>query len=192
MLITKPKTFGTSNPNMPNKLPPPANRPMIVTAWIKPEDLDLFNRLRAALFPKERNYLSAHVTLFHHIPSAVRQEFIADCHDQYSGRPPLTMHVKAPFLLGGGVAYSLECEELSRIRAKLREQFAPVLTAQDDRPWNRPHITVQNKVDPGEAKRTLAHLQPRFEPCTIEARGLSFYRYDGGPWHLLDRRRFAG
>ncbi|MGB3800577.1 MAG: 2'-5' RNA ligase family protein [Lewinella sp.] len=177
---------------MPNKLPPVDDRPMIVTAWIDPENLDLFNRLRDGLFPADRNYLSAHVTLFHHIPPAVRQDFITFCRDNFSRTPSLPMRVKPPFLLGRGVAYPVDCQELSDIRARLRRQYAGVLTSQDDRAWNRPHITVQNKVDPREAKQTLSHLKPRFQECTIEVVGLSFHRYDGGPWHLLDRLTFGG
>ena len=169
----------------------PAERPMIVTAWIDPEDLELFNRQRAALFPAERNYLSAHVTLFHHISSSVRQDFIAYCRDHFTEGSILLALVGPPFSLGKGVAYPVDCQRLAEIRAVLRKEFVAHLTSQDDRPWKRPHITVQNKVSPEEAKRTLSKLSAAYAPREIRIRGLEFHRYDGGPWTLLDRLPFS-
>ena len=165
---------------------------MIVTAWIDPEDLELFNRQRDALFPAERNYLSAHVTLFHHIPAAVRQAFITYCAAHLNEVPTLRARVDMPFSLGKGTAYPVECQRLADLRARLRRAFADHLTQQDDRPWNRPHITVQNKVTPEEAKRTVRKLKANFTPQEIRVLGLEFHRYDGGPWTLLERLRFSG
>ena len=164
---------------------------MIVTAWIDPEDLELFNRQRAALFPAERNYLSAHVTLFHHIPAAVRQEFMNFCREHFTETPTLPARVGPPFSLGKGAAYPIECQSLTEIRALLRREFADHLTRQDDRPWNKPHITVQNKVSAEEAKKTVRALTEEFTPHDISVRGLEFYRYDGGPWTLLGQLPFS-
>ena len=164
---------------------------MIVTAWIDPKDLELFNRQRAALFPADRNYLSAHVTLFHHIPASVRQDFISFCHELYASTHVLSAWVGPPFSLGKGAAYPVKCRPLAEIRGQLRAEFAAHLTRQDDRPWNKGHITVQNKVSPEEAKRTVHKLSADFTPQDIQVCGLEFFRYDGGPWMLLEQLSFV-
>lgn len=165
---------------------------MIVTAWIDAIDLDLFNRLRKRLFPTDLNYLSAHVTLFHHIPATVRQDFIDFCRGFSAETPPLSLQVGPPFSLGKGVAYPVTNSQLGSIRERARAAFADQLTSQDDRPWNKPHLTVQNKVTPETAKRTLRELSSDFAPLSITAKGLEFHRYDGGPWKLLERMPFRG
>ena len=176
---------------MPSQNAPPAQRPMIVTAWIKPSDLKLINNLRESLFPADKNYLPAHLTLFHHIPFTVRQEFIGFCQREMAGIKTFPVRVQPPFNLGHGVAYRVESQTLSNLRARLRESFADHLTAQDDRAWKRPHITVQNKVDPATARHTLTRLQNLDLPDDLRILGLEFNRYDGGPWTLLAQMRFA-
>lgn len=67
--------------------------------------------------------------------------------------------------------------------------FSAWLTRQDQASF-RPHITVQNKVEPDEARQLLEHLQMEFEPFSIFAEGLFLWRYLGGPWALVDRFEF--
>ena len=170
---------------------PKEERATIVTAWVEEEDIQPFHRLRQAFFPGHRNFLSAHVTLFHHLKPWVRDAAIDLAHtykwtEQFEltdGRLPVA--VTGVFAMGKGTAYALEPEPLIRLREPLRTTFADALTSQDSRPWKRPHITVQNKVELAEAQRLHRHLAARFRPCTLRVRGLRFFRYDYGPWTLL-------
>ena len=75
------------------------------------------------------------------------------------------------------------------MRKELAESFSPWLTRQDSSPY-RPHITVQNKVEPDEARLLLETLQLEFEPFQIFAEGLLLWRYLGGPWALVERFEF--
>lgn len=61
------------------------------------------------------------------------------------------------------------------------------LTAQD-RGSLRAHVTVQNKVNEEEAKRTLEKLINEFEDRAGTGEALSLWRYEvGGEWtHLRD------
>jgi 2'-5' RNA ligase len=54
--------------------------------------------------------------------------------------------------LGAGTAFRVESEELEDIRHDLAEAFRGLMIPQDLAPW-RPHITIQNKVEPREARR---------------------------------------
>ena len=91
--------------------------------------------------------------------------------------------------LGRGAAYRLESAELAAVHAELRAAFAGVLTPQDRQPY-RPHVTVQNKVDPAVARETVAALRAAFEPAEVRATGLGLWRYAGGPWVELSRHLF--
>jgi len=92
--------------------------------------------------------------------------------------------------LGRGVAYRLASEELAAVHGLLRAEVVDHLTAQDAQPF-RPHVTVQNKATPEEARRTLAELTAGFTPYDVEAVGLDLWRYDGGPWTSLRRHPFG-
>ena len=89
---------------------------------------------------------------------------------------------------GRGVAYILESEALSAFRAGLARTFDAHLTAQDRQGW-RPHVTVQNKVDPKTARALHADLQQAFVPFRFTAPATRLWRYLGGPW--AERARFA-
>ena len=77
------------------------------------------------------------------------------------------------------------------LRQPLRERFGRHLKSQDARPWKKPHITVQNKVDSAAAKNLARHLKHRFRPCTLRLQGLACYGYDYGPWTLLQESKFS-
>ena len=174
---------------------PPEKRALILAALIHPEDIAPFHRLRSRFFPGHRNYLSAHITLFHYIRAGIRTEFIEAVREVVREQSPGTgksipLLVKPPFSMGKGVAYGIEAAPLQQLRRPLRERFGPHLKPQDARPWKKPHITIQNKVDKQTATRLAGHLQDRYSPCHIRLRGLACYRYDYGPWTLLEEARF--
>jgi 2'-5' RNA ligase len=114
--------------------------------------------------------VGAHVTLFHALPAHLREDVEAE--------------------LGRGVAYGLVTEEAQRLHRRLQERWPPHLTRQDAEPF-RPHVTVQNKVEPQLARETLARLRASFRPETTLAVGLELWRYDDGPWTLLRRWAFG-
>ena len=53
--------------------------------------------------------------------------------------------------LGGGVAFRVVSDELDAIRDDIADHFHGLLCAQDAAGW-RPHVTIQNKVAPREAR----------------------------------------
>ena len=53
-----------------------AGRPLIVTAELPDDVLAWADGLRRAHFPPERNWLVAHVTLFHALPPSVHDELV--------------------------------------------------------------------------------------------------------------------
>ncbi|MEE2741382.1 MAG: 2'-5' RNA ligase family protein, partial [Pseudomonadota bacterium] len=92
--------------------------------------------------------------------------------------------------LGRGVAVRIESPELVAIRGDLGAAFAGLLTPQDAGGW-RPHVTLQNKVQPSVARLLLKALSAEFRPRAVEVAGLATWYYRGGPWEPISRHMFA-
>ena len=166
------------------------NTPLIVTADFSPADFAFFDAERRAHYPPERNILSAHLTLFHALPPSVEPELkrrLAQTADRVAPRA-LLAGLRS---LGGGVAYVVDSEELTNLREDLAEAFAGCLTRQDIQGW-RPHVTIQNKVNPLRARELLIEKQRHFRPRPIGFAGFALHRYQGGPWLTVQRWAFRG
>ncbi|MES2497532.1 MAG: 2'-5' RNA ligase family protein [Pseudomonadota bacterium] len=167
---------------------PPA--PIIIAAVIGPEDLAWADGLRRAHFPPERNQLTAHLTLFHHLPPSM----LGELKRLLASETRMAMQPAARVLrlssLGRGVALTIDSPGLVAIRARLAEAFHGMLTPQDQAGW-RPHITIQNKVSPSEARALLQMLQKDFSPRPIAITGLAAYWYRGGPWEPITACAFS-
>ncbi len=53
-------------------------------------------------------------------------------------------------------------------------------------------MTVQNKVEPSEARALLERLKAEFVARPVVIAGLAAYWYRGGPWEPLSRHLFDG
>jgi hypothetical protein len=165
--------------------------PIIVTAVMGSEDQRRYNRLRQLHFPPERNFLDAHITLFHHLPPSALPEIkqrLASLAKEFG--PPVAQ-VAGLINLGCGVAYQVESADLMAIRNGLADAFAGMLTPQD-LAQPRLHITIQNKVEPATARITLRELSRDFAPQNLSIIGLAAFHYLGGPWAPIGQWNFRG
>ncbi len=163
--------------------------PLILTLTLNADAHAFFDALRTRHFPPERLRVGAHITLFHAIPAhheaALRHHAATLAAD--TARFPIT--IKGLRFLGRGVAYDLTAPAARALRASLAALFTADLTPQDRAPWS-PHITIQNKVTPAEARHTQALLAAIPAPEQVIATGLALWRYRGGPWQDIERLRF--
>jgi hypothetical protein len=164
--------------------------PLIVTAELPPDLQAWATSLRQRHFPPERNYLAAHVTLFHALPPSAEGEVRKSLGALAAGPPP-PARLTGLMSLGGGTALKLESPALLDLRAELAERFHGLLTAQD-RPAPRLHITIQNKVSAKAARTLQAELGEAVQPRDFVFAGLALHAYRGGPWEPLQRWSFRG
>lgn len=137
--------------------------------------------LRTRHFPPERNYLSAHVTLFHALPLGPAVETAVG---ELAGETePFSLSFPRALFLGAGTAIAIEGAPLLALRARLAKRFDGLLTRQDQSGF-RPHVTIQNKVPAREAKAFFADFSGRWRPRTGCAEGLDLWIYEGGPWRF--------
>ena len=165
--------------------------PFILTARL-PADLHSWaTGLRTEHFPPERNYLEAHVTLFHALPPQCRDEISEVLARIAAQTAPVPARLLGIMSLGGGTALKLESPAMLALRDEIAERFHGMLTKQDQhRP--RLHVTIQNKVTSKEAKVLQAQLEGRVEERAFAFRGLELFRYRGGPWEKVRDFAFRG
>jgi 2'-5' RNA ligase len=149
-----------------------------------------FDRLRGLHFPPERNHLRAHLTLFHKLPGDREADISADLREICRAREPFVLAATGLRFLGRGVAYELSSPPLVALRRELARSWGPWLGAQD-RQGFKPHVTVQNKVPPEQARVLHRDLQATFSPFEVEGLGLSLWRYLGGPWEPAGKYLFG-
>jgi len=157
--------------------------PIVVTALFGDGDNGWIQELRRRHYPAERNQVPAHLTLFHHLPPSLEAELSRRL-AAAAAAPPPRAEVAGLIDLGAGTALRIGSEELESLRGDLAEAFHGLLTPQDAAPW-RPHVTIQNKVEPREARRLQQQLRGSFERRPLALKGLASWRYLGGPWAPL-------
>ena len=162
--------------------------PLILTLKLDDASQAYFDHLREAYFPPERNFLRAHLTMFHKLPGEHTGQILVDI-EEACVQEPLHLTASGPRFLGKGVAYELVSPGLEGLRRRLAATWKPWLGAQD-RQGFKPHVTVQNKVDPKKARALHEELSAAFAPFEIRGTGLSLWRYVGGPWEAVDTRFF--
>lgn len=166
------------------------NAPLILSLLLDEASQAFFDRAREQWFPAALNHIRAHVTLFHHLPGeqldAIKHHLAAMCAQQQ----PAGVSVTGVRSLGRGVAYTLRAPEIEGFRAQLATHWRNDLTPQDRQGW-RPHVTVQNKVTPTEARALLDRLSRDFIPFSATATGIGIWHYRGGPWEREAEIRFA-
>lgn len=163
--------------------------PFILTLKLDDQSFRYFTALRNEHFPAERNYLSAHITLFHKLPGDEEARICAILADVSAEYSLLTLHFAGVQSLGRGVAIQVEAPALLRVHKRLASAFEEWLSPQDQQRF-RPHITVQNKVGKEKAAALYTQLSTSWEAFDGIGEGLILWRYLGGPWKRIDEFLF--
>lgn len=82
-------------------------RPFIVTAELPADVFSWADGLRSAHFPAERNFLSAHVTLFHAFAPSLREELHGVLKQMAAEHAPPRARIEGLMNLGRGTAIAL-------------------------------------------------------------------------------------
>src|SRR5215212_5543755 len=150
--------------------------PFILTLKLEQPAFERLDALRQAHFPPKRNVIPAHLTLFHALPGDQEISIQQTLHALCSETPWLTLHFPTLRFLGRGVAMEVDAPELILLRRKLAAAWGGWLSAQD-RQGYRPHIMIQNKVTPDEARQLSVELGAGWQPFVASGEGLLLWRY---------------
>ena len=161
---------------------------LIIAAEIGRSDFAWLDALRHRHYPAERNRVPAHLTLFRSLPPSAEEEVRRSLSRAAAAAPP-DAETSGIMDLDRGVALRIASPDLEGIRGELAAEFRGLLTAQDQGRWT-PHVTIQNKVEPGETRKLLREMRASFEPRAIEITGLQLIRYVEGEWEPVARFAF--
>lgn len=166
-----------------------AAAPLLVTVELDAESFTRLDGLRRRYFPPERNFIPAHVSLFHHLPPEEHGS-VSRTLAQVAARAAPALRFGRLRRLGRGMAVEVETPELAAVHRELSRAFAAWLTPQDRQPF-RPHVTLMNKAQPGEAEAAFAGLGAGWTGWEGRGEALLLWRYLGGPWALDSRFPFS-
>ena len=158
---------------------PEKSLPLIVTLKLDEASQQYFSELRKAHYPAHVNYIDAHLTLFHRLPS--NKTIITDALAALNKYEPFSMEVTGIRNMGKGVAFTLKSRKLHNLHIELQQKFTKFLIRKD-RQILWPHITVQNQVTANKAQKLFEQLNTDFKPFIITAAGISTWLYQKGPW----------
>jgi hypothetical protein len=163
---------------------------LIITAEIAPRDLAWLDQLRCQHYPAARNRVPAHLSMFHALPPSAESE-VRSRLARFASEPPPRARIEGLIDLGGGVAFRVASDDLDGIRRELSKDFHGLLGAQDEGGW-RPHVTIQNKVPPRDARALIVRLGVDFRPRPLAISALGLYRYLGASWERVAVYAFRG
>lgn len=169
----------------------PSSAPFIVTAELPGDVFGWADTLRRAHFPPERNWLKAHVTLFHAFAPSLREELRRVLARIASNHPRPRAAIDGLMNLGRGTALAVTSPAMLAIREEIADHFHGALTAQDHHA-PRLHITIQNKVTTPEAKALQAALAPTLVRREFAFVGLGLHVYRNPQWEAAGLWPFRG
>ncbi|MBV9654889.1 MAG: 2'-5' RNA ligase family protein [Acetobacteraceae bacterium] len=153
---------------------------LVVTGMFEQSLQDRLDGLRNRHFPPGLNRVPAHISLFHYLPGSV----LADLADAVTSALPC-LPAEATFtgikLLGRGVALAVTGPGLEALHHELSARYSGYLTRQDRQPF-RPHVTIQNKVDPPVARTLAGRLRENFVPEHFTVMTVAVWFYRAGRW----------
>ncbi|KAF8861401.1 hypothetical protein BDZ45DRAFT_740466 [Acephala macrosclerotiorum] len=171
-------------------------QPLILTLRLDAASEKLLTSLRTRFFPQSINYLAAHITLFHTLPSSHHSIYTSLLTNISSREHLFTIGLKSPFQLGKkGVAINIASFKLRKLHEELQRELGHegIQLTDQDMGRLRPHVTVQNKVGEEEARKTMEILKGEWEERAGKAERFSLWRYEvGGEWTWLRDFDFAG
>ena len=158
--------------------------PLILTLELDPMTFAVLDQLRQQHFPPERNFLSAHVTLFHALPSEEETSIQQTLEQVCLETSTLVLEFPKVRSLGRGVAIEMDAPALVQLRNRLATCWIEWLTPQDRQAY-RPHVTIQNKASSEAAQQLYRDLDQQWQPMKGQGEGLLLWTYQGGPWTLV-------
>jgi 2'-5' RNA ligase len=162
-----------------------SEKTFILTAEIDGESFAWLDALRQRHFPPERNFLPAHLTLFHRCSRRqIHQLRLMEMPPE-----PIGLDFDAVRSLGAGVAIHASSAMLERFRHDVKEKMGGPVSRQDDQRWI-PHVTIQNKVPADVARALHRKMESQFSARTGSVPGLLIWEYLNGPWKLMHRLPF--
>lgn len=161
---------------------------LIVTLKIDDTSQAFFNEKRKKHYPAYANFVDAHITLFHKLPSD--KNIVYQTLQQLCNTKVFEMQVVALKNIENFVAYDISSSTLQDIHGEMQTVFAKMLNEKDKEIlW--PHITIHNKATVYKAFKTHEKLLEDFKQFNITAIGFTTWFYAKKAWIKKEDYLFA-
>ena len=157
--------------------------PLIVTTRFDDESFAVLDQLRRRHFPAKLNRVPAHISLFHNLPGEEERAVLREVSDRCRPLRRVSLEPAGLHFLGRGVALAYHSPTLQALHGELSRAFDRWLVPQDRQRF-KAHVTIQNKVDPADARALRDRLGAEPSP-PVDVEGLIVWRYLGGPWERV-------
>jgi hypothetical protein len=152
---------------------------LIITLKIDDISQTFFNEKRKQYYPAYANFLDAHITLFHKLPSD--ENIVYDTLEYLCNTKRFDMQVVGIKNIENFVAYDIASPTLQNIHMQMQTAFVNMLNEKDkDILW--PHVTVHNKATVYKAFKTSEKLLEDFKPFSVSAIGFTTWFYAKKQW----------
>jgi hypothetical protein len=152
---------------------------LIITLKIDDVSQTFFNEKRKQHYPAYANFVDAHITLFHKLPSD--KQIVYDTLQGLSTANIFDMQVVGIKNIDNFVAYDIASPTLKNMHTKMQNTFANMLNEKDKEIlWS--HITIHNKATVYKAFKTHQKLLEDFVPFSITAIGFTTWFYAKKQW----------
>jgi hypothetical protein len=161
---------------------------LIITLKIDETSQTFFNEKRKQHYPAYANFVDAHITMFHKLPSD--KEVVYDTLQELSKTNIFDIQVVGIKNKENFVAYDITSPTLQNMHASMQVTFANMLNEKDkEKLW--PHITIHNKATVYKAFKTHEKLLVDFKPFSITAIGFTTWFYAKKQWVKKEDYLFA-
>lgn len=157
--------------------------PLILTFKLDAVSQGRLDAWREIHFPKERNFLKAHLTVYHQLPGQSINLIKTQLDEIAGSQEKIGIAFDQLMTKQGFVGIRVVSDAMQRCRSQLDLQFQSLLRAQDKQAY-RPHVTLTNLGSPKDAAQTMMAMEKVFVPWSGEIVGLELFHYRGGPWEL--------
>jgi 2'-5' RNA ligase superfamily len=161
---------------------------LIITLKIDDASQTFFNEKRKQYYPAYANFVEAHITLFHKLPSD--KNIVYDTLDEISKKNIFEMQAVGIKNIKNFVAYDIVSPTLQKLHKAMQAEFISMLN-EKDRETLWPHITVHNKATVYKAYKTHEKLLVDFKPFSITAIGFTTWYYAKKAWVKKDDYLFG-
>lgn len=163
--------------------------PLILTFKLDAVSQGRLDGWREKHFPKERNLLKAHLTVYHQLPGQSIEPIKTLLAELAGSQSRIPLDFESLITKQGFVGIRVGSDALQACRSLLDLKFQALLRAQDKKIY-RPHITITNLGSPTAAAQALVAMEQVFVPWSGECIGFELFHYRGGPWELAEAFHF--
>jgi 2'-5' RNA ligase superfamily len=164
------------------------NKSLIITLKMDDVSQAYFNEKRKQYYPAYANFVDAHISLFHKLPSD--KNIVYDTLNQLCNTNEFDMQIVGIKNIDNFVAYDIVSPALQNIHATMQATYANMLN-EKDREILWPHITIHNKATVYKAFKIHEKLLADFKPFCITAIGLTTWFYAKKQWTKKDDYLFT-